>query len=66
MVQIKAWTPKELKDNRIQALQDQLSAVEEENKLLKEQLALFGCPLVDPCPKKRCHTWMASGHFRYS
>lgn len=43
----------ELKDARIQALQDQLWAVEEENKLLKEQLALFGSPLAVPCEKKR-------------
>lgn len=43
----------ELKDARIQALQDQLWAVEEENKLLKEQLALFGSPLAVPSEKKR-------------
>ena len=44
---------KELKDTRIHALQDQLWAAEEENKLLKEQLSLFGCPLVVPAEKKR-------------
>ena len=46
----------ELKDTRIQSLQDQLWAVEEENKLLKEQLVLFGSPLMVPCDKKRYQT----------
>ncbi|CAK8987661.1 unnamed protein product [Durusdinium trenchii] len=47
-----------LKDAKIQALQDQLWAAEEENKLLRQQLAPHGFPLLKVMPsseKKRCH-----------